>query len=93
MVPRSVVLIEGETLTVKSDAVFRILRYLPFPWPLFSCLRWVPRPMRDGVYDLVARYRYRVFGKKNACRMPAGDEREQFLDGSDQIPQRSSKKR
>ncbi len=93
IVPRSVVFIEGETLTVKSEAVLRILRYLPAPWPLFSGLRWIPRSVRDAVYDLVARYRYRVFGKKNACRVPAGSEREQFLEHSDQMPQRSSKKR
>ena len=61
------------TLLTRSDAVIRVLGRLGPPWPLLGRLaRVVPRPLRDLVYDLVARVRYRVFGREpEACpRIP-----------------------
>jgi predicted DCC family thiol-disulfide oxidoreductase YuxK len=63
----------------KSDAALRVLGGLGGAWPLARALLCVPRIMRDTVYDFVARNRYRWFGRREACRMPAPGERGRFL--------------
>jgi predicted DCC family thiol-disulfide oxidoreductase YuxK len=64
----------------KSSAIARILILLGGLWTACGGLLWlVPRPLRNWGYDLVAKYRYRIFGKKDACRMPLPDERARFL--------------
>ena len=40
----------------------------------------IPAPLRDWVYGLIARNRYKFFGKREACRMPTKEERQKFLD-------------
>lgn len=76
----SVVLIEGERWYARSDAALRIARGLAGPWPLLSALRIVPRPLRDWAYDVVARNRFRWFGRRDACLLPTPALRERFLD-------------
>jgi predicted DCC family thiol-disulfide oxidoreductase YuxK len=69
---------EGEVLT-RSNAALRILIDLG-GWRTLHRLWFVfPRMLRDAVYDWVARNRYRWFGKREACRMPAQEEQERFL--------------
>lgn len=63
----------------KSDAALRIIGGLGGAWALAFPLLLVPRILRDTVYDFVARNRYRWFGKRDACRMPAPAERGRFL--------------
>lgn len=86
--PRTVVLDEEpafraagarEGLRVKSDAAIAILAGLGHGWQTIQVLRIIPRPLRDLVYGLVARYRYRWFGKQEECRIPTPAERERFL--------------
>ena len=63
-----------------STAVVRILRRLGGVWGAAGWLLWlVPRPIRDLGYRLVGRNRYRLFGKKETCRMPTPEERSRFL--------------
>jgi predicted DCC family thiol-disulfide oxidoreductase YuxK len=81
----SFVLVEGEAVYTKSTAALRVARHLDRPWSLARVLLTVPRPVRDLVYDLVARYRYDVFGRKDRCRLPPGGSRDVFLDGADRI--------
>ncbi|TBL78660.1 thiol-disulfide oxidoreductase DCC family protein [Paenibacillus thalictri] len=76
----SFVLVESGRAYLKSTAAMRLCRKLPGLWPLLSVGHLVPRPMRDGVYDLVARNRYRWFGKHDACPLPRPEWRERFLD-------------
>jgi len=66
----SVVLIEAGKIYVRSTAAFRILRHLSAPLPLLAWLIVLPPPLRDGVYDWIARNRYGWFGKLDACRVP-----------------------
>ena len=66
-------------LRVKSDAAIAILAGLSHGWGLINLLRIVPRPIRDLVYDFIARHRYRWFGKREECRVPTSAERERFL--------------
>jgi predicted DCC family thiol-disulfide oxidoreductase YuxK len=70
----------GECVRVRSDAALALARYMGGAWPLARTLRIVPGPLRDAVYDLVARTRYRIFGRRDACRIPTPQERARFLD-------------
>ncbi len=63
----SVLFIENGRLWKASDAALRIFSYLDWPWSWVSWLRVVPKGLRDFVYDLVARLRYRLFGSKSVC--------------------------
>ena len=69
-----------ERLFVRSDAALRIAEYLGGTWRLARPLRLVPRPLRDWGYDLFARYRYRLFGRYDACPVPPPEVRARFLD-------------
>jgi predicted DCC family thiol-disulfide oxidoreductase YuxK len=70
----------AEKLLVRSDAVVALLRELPRPWPWVGlALKWIPRPVRDLGYRLVARWRYRIRGRLANCPIPTAEERERFL--------------
>ena len=69
-----------ERVLVRSDAVIAVLRELPRPWPAAAvALRCVPRPLRDLAYRLIARWRYRIWGRLASCPLPAPEHRERFL--------------
>ena len=74
-----VVIVDGRALE-RSDAALAIAGGLRFPWPLLGALSIVPRPARDAVYRLVARNRYRWFGRRSACLVPTEEIRSRFLD-------------
>ena len=80
----SIVLIEqtdaGERVWVQSDAVLRIAEYLGGRYRLARVLRIVPRFLRNGAYALFARYRYRLFGRLDACALPPANVRSRFID-------------
>jgi predicted DCC family thiol-disulfide oxidoreductase YuxK len=57
----------GGHIHQRSDAIIAIARLLPWPWRIGSVLALVPRRLRDAIYDLVARNRYRLFGRRPAC--------------------------
>lgn len=77
----SVVLLVNGTSYIRSAAVCRILMLFGGIWYVFGLLLWlVPRPLRDLGYRIVARYRYLLFGKLEACRIPTPEERDRFLD-------------
>ena len=70
-----------ETLLVRSDAVLFVLREIGGIWRVGAwSLRWLPRRVRDWVYGLVARNRYRIFGRYETCPVPGENVRERFLD-------------
>jgi len=69
-----------EQLLMRSDAVLAMLTELPRPWPSVArLLRWIPRPLRDWGYRLIARWRYRIWGRIQECPLPTPAERERFL--------------
>lgn len=82
--PESIIVVDGfpadhpEVLR-KSDAVFRALDAIGGPWRLLSLLKIVPRAIRDLVYGIIARNRYRWFGKTE-CRLITPELRARFLD-------------
>ena len=71
-------LADGE-IYLRSDAVLRIARLLPWPWPLFAVLRICPRALRDWCYDRIALNRYRWFGRNDSCLIPNPDHAQRFL--------------
>jgi predicted DCC family thiol-disulfide oxidoreductase YuxK len=76
----SLVLWTPQSACRKSTAVAQILRSIGGWWAVCgTMLRVIPPPLRDFGYDFVARRRYRIFGKKDACRMPTPEERARFL--------------
>ena len=79
----SIVLIEDGAAHVRSGAALRIARRLTGAWPLMYGFMIVPRPLRDWAYDLVARNRYRWFGKADQCMVPLPALRARFLDANE----------
>ena len=79
----SLVLIDGDGAHTHSDGALRIVRHLPIPWRWAGVGRVVPRRLRDWAYGVVARWRYRVFGKVEACRVLSPEERGRFLDAGE----------
>lgn len=70
---------EKEVLT-RSDAILAICDDLGGLWRVFGLARWVPRALRDRVYDWIGRNRYQWFGRMEACRLPGEGEAELFLE-------------
>lgn len=67
-------------LYTKSTAALRVTQKLSGLWPLLSVFLIVPPFIRDAVYDLIARNRYRWFGQKKTCWLPAPELDTLFLD-------------
>lgn len=69
-----------ERVFTRSDAGKEILRELPQPWRIAgNLLGLIPRPLRDVGYRLVARWRYRIWGRLESCPIPTAAERARFL--------------
>jgi predicted DCC family thiol-disulfide oxidoreductase YuxK len=76
----SFVLIKGEKYYLRSDAGLRVLKELGGGWKFFYILMIFPRPLRDFVYSMVAITRYKIFGKREKCMIPAPEQKEKFLE-------------
>lgn len=62
----------------KSDAALEVLSRLP-RWSWAQVLKGAPQPSRDGVYDWIARRRYRLFGRADTCMVPTPELRARFV--------------
>lgn len=78
--PSTVVVIEQGRALERSDAALAIARRLPFPWPMFGVFGVLPRGIRDALYRILARHRYRWFGRTSECMVPTPELRCRFLD-------------
>ena len=67
--PDTNAVVHGGVAYFKSDAALTVLSHLP-RWGWLCALRFVPKPLRDAAYNLVARNRYRIFGKYEECFVP-----------------------
>lgn len=74
-----VVIADGRAY-VRSDAAIRVAHFLRGAWKLLGVVRIVPRSIRDYAYDVVARNRYRWFGRHDACIVPTPELRRRFID-------------
>lgn len=70
----------NEALLARSDAILYLLMQLGGIWSLAGIGHVLPRAFRDAAYRVVARYRYRVFGKHESCILPDPKHRAKFLD-------------
>lgn len=75
----SLVLIEEDKAYTKSTAALRIAKRLKGLWSVLYIGIIIPKPLRNPLYDLFAKNRYRLFGKKDACMLPTKEERARFL--------------
>jgi predicted DCC family thiol-disulfide oxidoreductase YuxK len=75
----SVVLIDGGRARLRSKAFLYAARHLRAPWRWGYALRWLPAFLLDLGYRLIAKIRYRVWGRVDACDLPAPEHRARFL--------------
>jgi predicted DCC family thiol-disulfide oxidoreductase YuxK len=75
----SVILVEGNQFYMKSIAVLRVLRQLDGWSRILALFIILPRPLRDFIYDVIARKRYRIFGRRDSCLVPPEAMKERFL--------------
>ena len=76
----SIVLVEGKRCSTGSTAALRLTRYMDGVWPLVGVFLFVPAFLRDFCYAILARNRYRWFGRLDACRVPTPEIRQRFLE-------------
>jgi predicted DCC family thiol-disulfide oxidoreductase YuxK len=77
--PDTNAVLHGGVTYVKSDAALTVLSLLP-GWRWVRVLFAVPRALRDPVYSLVARNRYRIFGRSESCMMPDPSLRARVIE-------------
>ena len=76
----SILYFKKETVFIKSDAALKILFELGYPFKIFYPFILLPRFIRDSLYNLIARNRYRLFGKKKECMIRDEKIKERFLE-------------
>jgi predicted DCC family thiol-disulfide oxidoreductase YuxK len=79
-VPDSLIFLDGAEYFVESDAALHVAHYLDGGWKALGWLRIFPRFLRNAVYRIVARYRYRWFGRQDACMLPTPALKQRFLE-------------
>ncbi|WP_379553415.1 thiol-disulfide oxidoreductase DCC family protein [Qipengyuania sp. DGS5-3] len=77
--PDTIIVVEGETAKRDSDAVLSIYEGLGWPWKIAGIARIIPRALRDPIYLLIARNRYKIFGKRETCWLPPEHMRDRLL--------------
>ena len=66
-------------LFVRSDAAFEVVRHFGGMWRALLVFKIIPRGLRDWLYALIVKNRYRWFGRREACMVPSADIKERFL--------------
>jgi predicted DCC family thiol-disulfide oxidoreductase YuxK len=77
---KTFVLIADGKAYVKSDAAIRLSRYFRQAWKPVGAIKIIPRRIRDGMYDVVARKRYRWFGHLDSCMVPTPELKARFIE-------------
>jgi predicted DCC family thiol-disulfide oxidoreductase YuxK len=75
----SIILLLNEKVYFKSSAALHIAKNLNGFWKILYIFSVIPSPLRDLIYDFVARNRYKWFGKRETCRVPSKDVKERFF--------------
>jgi predicted DCC family thiol-disulfide oxidoreductase YuxK len=76
---KSLILIDGGKIYLRSTAVLRVAGYMTAPWRYARLLLLVPEPIRDAVYRVVAAIRHRIAGRSNACDIPPPEIRARLI--------------
>ena len=77
--PDTLIVVDGATVRRNSDAVLTIYEALGWPWRAARIARIIPRPLRNAAYGLIARNRYRWFGRRDSCWLPSPDQARRIL--------------
>ena len=75
----SIILISNDNVSYRSKAVFTILFYLNTFWRILLIFSVLPSPIRDLFYRIIAKSRYKIFGRNNICMTPDEDLKSKFL--------------
>ncbi len=73
------VVIEDNSVFTRSAAALKVAARLPWPWPVCGVFWMLPRLIRDAVYRVVARNRYRWFGQTETCWVPTPEIASRFI--------------
>ena len=76
----SFVYINDRKVYSRSTAALHVLKDLGGLWRIIYVFIIIPRPLRDFIYDLIAKYRYKLFGKRNSCMIPTPELMKRFLE-------------
>ena len=76
----SIIVIEDDQMLERSDAILSIASHLNGTWKIFVVFKFLPRFIRDGLYDLVAKYRYKIFGRQDSCMIPTPEWKSRFIE-------------
>jgi len=76
---KTIIYLEGGTLYTRSTAALKISKHLNGAWPLLQAGYILPSFVRDGIYNFIAKNRYKWFGKKDQCMIPSPDLKAKFL--------------
>ena len=77
--PSTFLFIENGLALGKSDAVIALSRHLNGPARMVPWMRILPRRVRDAAYGVIARHRYRLFGKNDLCLLPSAENQHRFV--------------
>ncbi|MEP4197654.1 MAG: DCC1-like thiol-disulfide oxidoreductase family protein [Aliishimia sp.] len=75
----NLVIVNGQ-IYQRLDAFAAAMRAIGWPWAVLGALRWLPSMLKDPAYHLIARNRYRLFGRYEICMMPSPEVQNRFLD-------------
>jgi len=75
----TIVLIKDEKVYLRAEAVFEIIKDLDGAWSLLRIFRFLPTALNDFFYKLVAKNRYKIFGRTPHCMLPSEDTCSRFL--------------
>ncbi len=76
---QTLMLVDGERVLTRSDAVLEVLARLDGGWQLLAGFRAMPQPLRDWAYSEFARQRFVLFGRRDACMVPTPELQERFI--------------
>jgi predicted DCC family thiol-disulfide oxidoreductase YuxK len=76
--PETILFYQNGVIFQKSDAALQIIKYLPY-FKILNYLKYIPKSIRNRIYDLIATNRYTLFGKRAKCRMTNNSGSSRFL--------------
>jgi predicted DCC family thiol-disulfide oxidoreductase YuxK len=77
----TMILLDQGQLYDQSTAFLKVMKQLPFPWPILYAFHFIPNRLRNWMYDRVALNRYRLFGQHESCVLPDPEHQSRFLGG------------